>query len=49
MVSKASSLTKGTIGLSQLDPMQYYHLLSSRKYKVEDKELKTQIAFLARK
>ena len=48
-VSKASSLTKGTSGLSQLDPMQYYHLLSSLKYKVEDKELETQIAFLARK
>ena len=29
--------------------MQYHHLLSSRKYKIENKELRTQIAILARK
>ena len=34
MVSKASSLTKGASGPSQLDAMQYHHLLSSCKYKV---------------
>ena len=49
MVSKASSLTKGAGGPSQLDAMQYHHLLSSRKYKVENKELRTQIAILDRK
>ena len=49
MVSKASSLTIGASGPSQLDAMQYHHLLSSRKYKVENKELRTQIAILARK
>ena len=32
MVLKASSLAKGTGSLSQLDAMQYHHLLSSRKY-----------------
>ena len=41
MVSKASSLTKGANGPSQLDAMQYHHLLSNCKYKVEDKELRT--------
>ena len=49
VVSKASSLTKGAGGPSQLDAMQYHHLLSSRKYKVENKELRTEIPILARK
>ena len=49
VVSKASSLTKGAGGPSQLDAMQYHHLLSSRKYKVENKELWTQKAILAKK
>ena len=49
MVSKTLSLTKGAGGPSQLDAMQYHHLLSSRKYKVENRELRTQIAILARK
>ena len=49
MLSKASSLTKGAGGPSQLDAMQYHHLLSSRKYKVENQELRPQIAILARK
>ena len=49
MVSKASSLTNGTGSLSELDAMQYYHLLSSHKFKVENKEPRTQIAILARK
>ena len=49
MLSKASSQTKGAGGPSQLDAMQYHHLLSSRKYKIENKELRTQIAILARK
>ena len=33
----------------KLDAMQYRHLLSSRKYKIGNKELRTQIAILARK
>ena len=49
MVSKASSLTKGAGGPSHLDAMQYHHLISSRKYNVENKELRTQIAILATK
>ena len=46
LVSKASSLTKGADRLSQIDAMQYHHLLSSSKYKVENKKLKTKIAIL---
>ena len=34
---------------SQLDPIQYQYLLSNRKYKVENRELRTQIAIFARK
>ena len=49
MVSEASSLTKSADGLSQLDAMQYHRLPSSRKYKVENKEHRTQIAILTRK
>ena len=49
MVSKASSLAKGAGGPSQLEAIQYHHLLSSCKYKVENWELKTQIAIFARK
>ena len=41
MVSKATSLTKGAVDPSQLDAMQFHHLLSSDKYKVENKELRT--------
>ena len=47
LVSKASSLTKGAGGLSQPDAIQYHHLLSSRKYKVENKKPKTKRAILA--
>ena len=49
MVWKSSSLTKGADGPSQLDAMQYHHLLSSRKHKIENKEIRTEIAILARK
>ena len=48
MVSK-TYLTKGAGGPSQLDAMQYHYLLSSRKHKVENRELRAQIAILARK
>ena len=49
MVSKASSLRKSAGCLSQVHALQYHDLLSSRKYKVENKELGTQIAILDRK
>ena len=49
IVLETSSLTKGAGGPSQLEGMQYHHLLSSHKYKVENRELRTQIAILARK
>ena len=49
MVSKASSVTKGAGSSSQLDVIQSHHLLSSRKYKIKNKELRTKIAILARK
>ena len=35
--------------MSQVHALQYHDLLSSRKYKVENKELRTQIAILDRK
>lgn len=49
MVPQISSLTKGAGSPSQLDAMQYHQLLLRRKYKVESKELRTQIAIFARK
>ncbi|MEM7054121.1 MAG: hypothetical protein AAF446_06185 [Pseudomonadota bacterium] len=49
MILKAASQTKGAGGPSQLDALQYHHMLSSRKYKVENKELRTQMALLAQK
>ena len=36
MVLKATSLTKGAGGPSQLDPEQYRHILTSTKYKKEN-------------
>ena len=49
MVLKATQLTKGAGGPSQLDAEQYSHILTSTKYKKENKELRDQIALLARK
>ena len=49
MVSKASSLTKRSGGTSQLNAMQCHQLLSIRKYKVENKELRMQMASWPRK
>ena len=49
MGSKASSLTKSAGCLSQVHALQYHELPSSRKYKVENKELRRQIAILDRK
>ena len=48
MVLKAASLTKGAGGPSQLDDEQYRHIQNSRKFKKENKELRKQLARLAR-
>ena len=48
MVRKASNLTKGAGGPSQIDAELYRHILSSRKFSRENKELREQIATLAR-
>ena len=48
MVFKAASLTKGTGGPSHLDAENYHHMLTSKKFKKENKELREQIAALAR-
>ena len=48
MVLKAASLTKGAGGPSQLDSEQYRHILSSCRFKKEKKELREQLARLAR-
>ena len=41
-------MTKGAGGPSQLDAEQYHRLLTSNKYKKESKELRVQLAALAR-
>ena len=41
-------MTKGAGGNSQLDPEQYRRLLTSNEYKKENKELRVQLATLAR-
>ena len=48
MVLEAASLTKGAGGPSQLDSEHYRHILSSRKFKKENKELREQLTRLAR-
>ena len=48
MVLKAASLTKGAWRPSQLGFEQYQHILSSRKFKREYKELREQLTRLAR-
>ena len=48
MVLKAASLRKGAGGTSQLDSEQHWHILSSHKFKKANKELREQIARLAR-
>ena len=49
MVAKAVRLTQGAGGPSHMDADQYRHMLFSNKYKKESKELREQIAILARK
>ena len=48
MVFKSTSMTKGAGWPSQLDAEQYHRLLTSNKYKKENKELRVQLATLAR-
>ena len=48
MVLKAVSLTNGAGGPSQLDAEQYRHIQNSRNIKKENKELREQLARLAR-
>ena len=48
MVLKGASLTKSAGRPSQLDSKQYQHILSSRKFKKESKELREQITRLAK-
>ena len=48
-IFKSARLTKGAGGPSQLNAYQYCHILTSTKYKKENKELREKIAILARK
>ena len=48
-ILKASKLTKGAGGPSHMDAEQYRHILISSKYKKEGKDMREQIAALARK
>ena len=48
MIFKSSSMTKGADGPSQLDAEHYHRLLTSNKYKKENKELRVQLSTLAR-
>ena len=48
MVFKSASMMKGAGGPSRLDAEQYRRLLTTNKYKKENKELRVQLATLAR-
>ena len=48
MIAKAASHAKGAGAPSHLDADQFRHILLSKKFKTEAKELKEQIAVLAR-
>ena len=48
MIEKAARMTRGSGGPSQLDAEQYRHILVSKKYKKESKELREQMATLAK-
>ena len=49
MIAKATRLTKGSGGPSQLDAEQYHHIILSTKFKKESKELRQQVAILAKR
>ena len=46
-VGRATSLTKGSGGLSHVDWDHFCHMLLSKKFKAESKNLREQIALLA--
>ena len=48
-IAKAAQLTKGAAGPSHVDAKQYRHILLSNKFKAENKQLREQIANLAKK
>ena len=48
MIVKAASLTKGSGGPSHVDADQFRHMLLSKKFKTEGKNLREQIALLSR-
>ena len=48
MIGKATSLTKGSGGPSHVDADQFRHMLLSKKFKTEGKNLREQIALLSR-
>ena len=49
MVQSAAQLTKGAGGPSQMDDQQYRKILLSTKYKKEGRDLRDEIASLAKK
>ena len=48
MIAEAASLTKSARGPSHLDADQFCHMLLSKKFKTEARELREQLADLAR-
>ena len=48
MIAKAASFTKGAGGPSHLDADQFRHMLLSKKFKTETKQLRQQIVVLAK-
>ena len=48
MIGKAMSLTKGSGGPSHVDAHQFRHMLLSKKFKTDGKNLREQIALLSR-
>ena len=48
-IFKAACLAKGAYGLSHMDADQFQHILTSKIYKKENKDLRDQITILARK
>ena len=49
MIAKATRLTKGSGGPSQLDAEQYRHIILSTNFKKESKELREKVAILAKR
>ena len=49
MIFRGACLTKGTCGSLLMDADHFRHILTSPKYKTEIKDIRDQIAILARK